>query len=78
VGYDSVLRVDLPPGCEVLGYTDDTVVVVVRDSLSETIRRAHICVAIVVGEICQLGLRVSPHKTEIMAFGRPSRASGEV
>jgi len=47
--------------------------VVVGDSSQEVIRRADICAAIVVGEIRNLGLEVSPHKTEIMMFGGPRR-----
>jgi len=46
VGYDAVLRVDLPPGCEVIEYADDTVIVVVGDSLVEVIRRTNVCAAI--------------------------------
>jgi len=59
-------------------YADDTAMVVIKDSLLDTIRRADLCVAIVVREIRQLGLEVSPHKTEIVAFGGPRRASGRV
>jgi len=33
----------------------------------------NICTAIVVGEIRQLGFKVSPQKTEIATFGRPLR-----
>jgi len=73
VGYDRVLRVDLPPGCETLGYADDTAIVVVGDSLQKAVRRADVCTAIVVGEIRQLGLKVSPQKTEVIAFGGPRR-----
>jgi len=40
-------------------------------SLPEVINRANICVAIVVGEIKRLGLRVSPLKTGIVAFDAP-------
>jgi len=71
VGYDRVLRADLPPGCETVGYADDTIIIVVGDSPQEVIRRADVCAAIVVGEIKSLGLLVSPHKTEIMLFGGP-------
>jgi len=71
VGYDRVLRADLPPGCETIGYADDTIIVVVGVSPQEAIRRVDICAAIVVGEIRNLGLVVSPHKTEIMMFGGP-------
>jgi len=60
IAYDAVLRVDLPPGGEVLGYADDTLILVEGDSLSEVIRLGDICVSIVVGEIKRRGLRVSP------------------
>jgi len=69
VGYDSVLRVDLPPGCKVLGYADDTVVVVVGDSLVEVIQLTFVRRSWW-GGIRQL-FEVSPHKTEIMVFGEP-------
>jgi len=75
VGYDRVLRAGLPPGCETLGYADDTAVLVVGDSPQETLNRANICMSIIVGEIKHLGLRVSPLKTEIMTFGGPAGMS---
>jgi len=53
------------------------VILVERDSLSEVIGRADICVTIV-GEIKSLGLGVFPLKTEIVAFGAPSGARGAI
>jgi len=38
-----VLRVGLPPGCEVIDYADDIVVVVEGDSFPDAIKRADIC-----------------------------------
>jgi len=66
IGYDAVLRVDLPPGGDVVGYADDTLILVEGSSLPEVLNRANVCVAIVVDEIGRLGLRVSPLKTGIV------------
>jgi len=73
VSYESI-----SPGGEVIGYADDTMILVEGDSLPEVIGRADICVAIVVSEIKSLGLGVSPLKTEIVAFGAPSGAPGAI
>jgi len=78
IGYDAVLRVDLPLGGDVVGYADDTLILVEGSSLPEMINRANIYVAIVVGEIKRLGLGVSPLKTGIVAFGAPPEAPGAV
>jgi len=53
-------------------------VLVEGSSMPEVINRANICVAIVGGEIKRLGLGISPHKTEIVAFGAPPGAPGVV
>ncbi|CAK1585034.1 unnamed protein product [Parnassius mnemosyne] len=71
IGYDWVLRADLPTGVSVVCYADDTLVLAQGGSYeaaAETMTRG---VAIVVERIRQLGLEVALHKSEAMHFHGP-------
>ncbi|CAG4940517.1 unnamed protein product [Parnassius apollo] len=71
IGYDWVLRADLPTGVSVICYADDTLVLAQGGSYeaaAETMTRG---VAIVVERIRQLGLEVALHKSEAMHFHGP-------
>ena len=68
IGYDWVLRGDLPDGAGVICYADDTLVLAEGVSHQAAADLATQAVATVVGRIRQLGLEVALHKTEAMCF----------
>ncbi|MBF2463444.1 RNA-directed DNA polymerase [Listeria welshimeri] len=68
LAYDAVLRVELPAGVSVICYADDTLVLSCGLSFEMTRRRAELGVELVVAKICELGLRIAPHKTEALWF----------
>ncbi|XP_029157037.1 uncharacterized protein LOC114929629 [Nylanderia fulva] len=68
LAYDVTLRTALPPGCNVICYADDTLVMVGGDIWGEAVARANIAVARVVYTIEEVGLKVAPQKTEAVFF----------
>jgi len=67
LGYDAVLtRSILPPGCDIICYADDTLVIATGDGWGQALSRANEALATVVRRIGELGLKVAPHKTEAM------------
>lgn len=68
IGYDYVLQTDLDPGCRVLCYADDTLVISTADNLKDLTNRANSMINKVIGRIRELGLKVSPSKTEAVLF----------
>lgn len=69
MGYDSVLRLGLPSGCSIIGYANDTVLIVGGSTISETLAKTELSLEMVIAEIRHLGLRLSPQKTKITVFG---------
>lgn len=74
IGYDWVLRCDLPPGANVTCYADDTLVTVRGGTFQEAACLTTEVVATVVGRIEMLGLRVAVGKSEALCFHGPRRA----
>jgi len=70
------LRLNLPAGSSVIGYADDTVVLVGGNSFGEAVIRANVCLVRVIRKIRHLDLEVSPKKTETKVFDGPSRLVG--
>lgn len=68
VTYDEVLDKRLPPGCSLLCYADDTLMVVSADSTEEVCRLAEVCSGMLISSIRGLGLRVAAEKTEAILF----------
>lgn len=68
IGYDSVLDVNLEPGCHLSCYADDTLIVATADDIETAITKANIQVARVVERIKGLGLVVAANKTEAAVF----------
>jgi len=69
LGYNAVLEeVLLPPGCEVVCYADDTLILAAGRDWGEARSRANEATAGVVRNIHDLGLDVAPQKTEAMYF----------
>lgn len=74
LGFDRVLSdVALPPGCCVVCYADDTLVLAAGSSWVEARMRANRALAGVVGAIRALDLKVAPQKTEAVYFHDGSR-----
>lgn len=74
IGYDWVLRGDLPSGAGVSCYADDTLVMARGDTFEVAARLATEAVTLVVGRIEMLGLKVALGKTEALCFHGPRRA----
>ena len=68
IGYDWVLRADLPEGVCVVCYADDTLVLAQGRSHEAAAAAMTRLVEIVVERIRQLGLEVALHKSEAMCF----------
>lgn len=73
MAYDTVLRLELPENCTAIGYADDTLVVVADSTVENAVARTDLALAMVCGEIKNLGLAVAPHKTKAMMFQRGRR-----
>lgn len=67
VGYDSILRINLPVGCSTVCYADDTLLIM-GPSFREAMIRAELEATVIVRAIERLSLKVSINKTEAMAF----------
>ncbi|XP_011147562.2 uncharacterized protein LOC105188039 [Harpegnathos saltator] len=82
LAYNSVLRVALPPGCSIICYADDTLILAGGKDWGEAVVTANQAVAGVVCAIRNLGLVVAEKKTEAIFFhdkGRkPSQAQIKV
>lgn len=65
----------MEPGCSILGYADDTLVVVTARSIETAEIRANMQVAAVIRRILRSGLKVATDKTEAILFHgrRPAR-----
>lgn len=71
IGYNWVLRGALLPGLTLVCYADDTLIVAGGESWPQTLQLATVGVALVVGRIRTLGLRVALSKTEAIYFPGP-------
>lgn len=68
--YNALLQKELPEMCTAICYADDTLLVAVGESVREIIARADVALAIICRKIRNLGLRISPAKTETVVFAR--------
>ncbi|KMQ83439.1 reverse transcriptase [Lasius niger] len=68
IAYDSTLRVTKEPGCDVVCYADDTLIIATADDVNTAAIRVGIQVARILSQIRRLGLRVSVQKTEAVVF----------
>lgn len=64
--YDGVLRTDLPPGVEVVGYADDIVLTVMGDSVEQVETRTTQAIGTVVKWMTENRLKVAHNKTEMV------------
>lgn len=68
IAYDEVLETRLDPGCFLIGYADDTLIIVTADSVDIAEIKANIQTAAIIRKIHKIGLSVATHKTEIAIF----------
>jgi len=65
---DRVLRTALPPGCRIVCYADDTLVIARGGDWRQARDAANDALRAVVHFIQAMGLEVAPHKTEALFF----------
>ncbi|GAB1869618.1 Reverse transcriptase [Camponotus japonicus] len=68
IAFDSVLRVPLEDGCNIVCYADDTLIIASSSSLFDTVVKSNIQIARVIHHIRGLGLTVAEDKTEAVLF----------
>jgi len=68
LAYDQVLRTAIPPGCRLLCYADDTLVLARGGNWRKAREAANEALEAVVRSIQAMGLEVAPHKTEALFF----------
>lgn len=68
IGYDSVLREGVEPGCCIICYADDTLILAETDNINVAMTRANIQTGLVLNRIRRLGLTVAVQKTEAVCF----------
>ncbi|XP_070530002.1 uncharacterized protein [Cardiocondyla obscurior] len=68
LGYDAVLNTALPPGCRLVCYADDTLILAGGRTFEEASRRGEVAVQAVIGAIGRADLKVSVGKTEVLFF----------
>jgi len=79
--YNAVLKEDLPDGCNLLGFADDTLVVVAAETIGDLERWANRALKQIDEKIFDLGLQIATEKTEAVLFTgryklpRPTSAS---
>lgn len=75
IAFDSVLRSGAEPGCVIVCYADDTLVLASADTVCGAVARANLQVRLVLGRIRRLGLVVAADKTEAVLFYGKRRGS---
>lgn len=68
LAYNEVLETQLEPGCFILGYADDTLVVATASTVEMAEIRANMQTAAVIRRILRIGLTVATDKTEAILF----------
>jgi len=68
IAYDSVMRLQLPVGTELLGFADDTMVIVSGATITELEQKTNEVLCRVSGEIRRLGQPLAVNKTEAVLF----------
>lgn len=66
--YDSVLKTVLPAGAEIIGFADDTLVIVEGKETGELESTANAALGLVAGKISNLGLSIAVEKTQAVLF----------
>lgn len=66
--YDRVLKMEREEGCEIIGYADDTIILVEENTYEEAKIKASMQTERVIQEIRSLRLKVATEKTEVIVF----------
>lgn len=66
ISYDCVLRTEMPEGVVLIGYADDTAIVVSARSKEQLINNANTAILKLVAAINRKGLQIAPEKTELV------------
>lgn len=61
-------RLQLPAGTELLGFADDTMVLVSGVTITELEQKTNEALGVIYGEIKRIGLLLAVNKTEVMLF----------
>ncbi|XP_066600700.1 uncharacterized protein [Prorops nasuta] len=67
VAFDRVTRINLPPGCWLTAFADDVAIVVRGRTKTRAMQEMQRLIDDVVESLSSLGLKVAPHKCELMA-----------
>lgn len=70
LGYDAVLGSALPPGCSVICYADDTLILAGGKDWEEATTRGEVAACSIVHSIQNAGLKIAANKTETLFFYR--------
>lgn len=73
IAYNEVLESRLEPGCFILGYADDTLIVTTTRKADVACIKANMQIATVMRRIQNIGLSVAAAKTEVILFHRGRR-----
>lgn len=68
IAFNSMLHRGTEPGCLIVCYVDDTLVLASADTVSGAVARANLQVGLMLGRIRRLGLKVAVDKTEVVLF----------
>lgn len=68
ITYNTVLKEELPQGCSLLGFADDTLVVVAAETVAGVEQRANQALEKISRRIGDLGLHIAAEKTEAVLF----------
>lgn len=71
MAYNAVIALEPLPGCKILGYADDTLILASGRTSVEATRMAQRQTRLVIREIRKLNLEVATQKTEAIVFYRP-------
>lgn len=70
IAYDSVLRMPTPAGCEIICFTDDTLIIIGGHNVKEAIEKADAIGNMIARKIKWMGLQIAANKTEAIRFRR--------
>lgn len=66
--YDRTINTPVPTGTEIVCYVDDTIIVVGGGDQKEVLGKANLAIGCVTKRIREMGMEVSPKKSEMMLF----------
>lgn len=68
MAYDRTINTPVPTGTEIVCYADDTIIVVGGRDQEEVLGKANLAIGCVTKRIREMGMEVSPKKSEMMLF----------